>query len=232
MRVALAALAAALLAGCVPPALVFVSPHYPQAKVRRVVLAGFEDFPGSQGSGKVAAAIFEKYLLLAGYTLADRSQAEAAMAQEGVDLSQGLDPSALRLLADKLGVDAVAYGQLTDFTDSTDRTVMEDRPLEQSSPILSSQSVEQRYPGGQRVRTDSAMVTGYAITTTDVPVQTTETLDAHVGISVRLVDARSGEMLWNGSASADNPRLQGALEDASSALMQAVVQRLKRLQRP
>jgi hypothetical protein len=191
-----------------------------------VVLAGFQNFPGADGSGEVTSAIFEKYLLLAGYTLADRSQAEAAMAEEGVTLNGNMDPSALRLLADKLGVDAVAYGQITDFTDTSDRTVMEDRPLEQTSPIISHQTVDQRIGNGQHVSTDNEVVTGYATTYTDVPVQTTETLAAHAAISVRLVDARSGEMLWSGSASADGLRLQNALEDASANVMQSVTKHL------
>lgn len=221
-----AALAALLLGGCAPPAVVFISQRYTQAAVHQVVLAGFLDYPGSPGSGDVASSLFEKYLLLAGYGLADRGQAQTLLASQGVSLTSTLGLAALNRLNQGLGVDAVVIGQITDYSDASDRTVMEDLPLEQTSPIMGHQTTVQRV-GDQRVRTESDVVTGYATSTTDVPVQTTESVDAHAGLSVRLVDARTGEMLWSGSASADAPHLQAALEDASASVMQAVAKRLK-----
>jgi hypothetical protein len=218
-------LALAVLSGCVPPAVVFLSPHYQGAKIRQVALVNFLDHPAAPGSGQVAASIFEKYLLLGGYGLADRSQVQTVLDQDSSPLSGNVDLDTLHALAKKLGVDAVAMGQVTDYSDASDRTVMEDMPLEQTSPILGRQSVEQQV-NGVRVRTETDVVTGYATSTTDVPVQSVQTIEAHVGLSVRLVDSQTGEVLWSGSASADAPHLHAAVEEASSTLMQAVAKRL------
>jgi hypothetical protein len=223
-RLALA-LGALALAGCAPPAVVFLSPHYSQLKVKQVALVNFQDSPTAPGSGQVAASIFEKYLLLGGYGLADRSQVQTVLDEDSAPLSGNVNLDTLHALAQKLGVDAVAMGQVTDYSDVSDRTVMEDMPLEQSSPILGHTSVSQDV-NGVRVHQENDVVTGYATSTTDVPVQTTETVYAHVGLSVRLVDTQSGEVLWSGSASADGPHLNAAIEDASSKLMQAVAKRL------
>jgi len=216
----------AILAGCAPPAVVFLSPHYDPVRIRQVALVNFQDQPSAPGSGQVAASIFEKYLLLGGYGLADRSQVQTVLDEDSAPLSGNVDLNTLHALAQKLGVDAVAMGQVTDYTDSSDRTVMEDMPLEQSSPILGRQSIEQQV-NGVRMRTETQVVTGYAISTTDVPVQSVETVNAHVGLSVRLVDSQSGEVLWSGSATADAPHLHAAMEEASTTLMQAVAKRLK-----
>jgi hypothetical protein len=225
LRRAALALAALALAGCVPPAVVFLSPHYDKAKVRQVALVNFLDSPTAPGSGQVAASIFEKYLLLGGYGLADRSQVQTVLDEDSAPLSGSVDLGTLHALAQKLGVDAVAIGQVTDYSDASDRTVMEDMPLESSSPILGHQSTTQEV-NGVRIHQENDVVTGYAYSTSDVPVQTTESVNAHVGLSVRLVDTQSGEVLWSGSASADAPHLHAALEQASTTLMQAVAKRM------
>ncbi|HXB96859.1 MAG TPA: hypothetical protein VNZ54_02325, partial [bacterium] len=145
-RLALA-LGALALAGCAPPAVVFLSPHYSQLKVKQVALVNFQDSPTAPGSGQVAASIFEKYLLLGGYGLADRSQVQTVLDEDSAPLSGNVNLDTLHALAQKLGVDAVAMGQVTDYSDVSDRTVMEDMPLEQSSPILGHTSVSQDVNG-------------------------------------------------------------------------------------
>ncbi len=219
------ALAALALAGCAPAGGGLPQPPLRQGQGPAGALVNFQDAPTAPGSGQVAASIFEKYLLLGGYGLADRSQVQTVLDEDSAPLSGAVNLDTLHALAQKLGVDAVAMGQVTDYSDVSDRTVMEDMPLEQSSPILGHTSVSQDV-NGVRVHQESDVVTGYATSTTDVPVQTTETVYAHVALSVRLVDTQSGEVLWSGSASADGPHLNAAMEDASTKLMQAVAKRL------
>ena len=191
-------LAAAGLAACAPKAVVVVSASYDPARIKAVAVTAFSDYPGAAGSGDAAANTFEKYLLQAGYRVVDASQA-----------------------------DALAIGAVTDYTGSRDETVMVDIPQEQSDPVYGQVVTTQR-SGDTRVQTTQNVVTGYAITQTDQVVPETQTVPAHVAINVRLVDAKTNELLWSVSAAASDDDLPAATEAASASAMQAVLKQLKK----
>jgi hypothetical protein len=224
----LAVLSLALgLSACVPPAIVFLNPHYDPQAIKRVALIDMEDFPAMQGSGKIAAGLFEKYLFLGGYSVLESRQVNAAMEQASLPSSSSLTLTQIQQLGTLLGVDALAFGQLTDFSDSSDKTVIVDMPLEQSSPIYGKVVTVQHSPDGV-VKTEQDVVTGYSSTTTDAPIQQTETVYAHVGMSMRLVDAHTGEVLWSASTSGTGQHLNDATEAASAQIMRAVSAQLKK----
>lgn len=224
----LAALAGllALLSGCAPRAVVFLNSHYDAAKIQKMALIEVEDYPSAAGSGRIVAGIFEKYLLLGGYSLAERRQVEAVMEKQSISPSGSMDLPDMQAMGKLLGVDALAFGQITDFHDSSDHTVVVDMPLEQSTPIFGT-VVTTAHDHGTHIRTEQQVVTGYSTTTTDVPVQQVQTVDAHVGLTIRVVNVQTGELLWSASASADGAHLNDATERVSSELMRGVVSRLK-----
>ena len=218
--------AALLLGGCATPAVVLVSADYPAANIKRVALVGFDDYPGAAGSGEIAASAFEKYLLLPGYGLVERRQLDAVFKEHGLEVSGAVEPSQVKGMGRELGVDAIVIGTLTDFTSASEQTVMMDVPQEQSDPIYGQVTTSQR-SGGTRVTTTQSVVTGYATTTSDAVVPETEFVPAHVGLSARLVDVASGEVLWSASASSDGASLSAAVEAAAAKTMRAVAKRLQ-----
>lgn len=224
-RAALVAALAAALGGCATPAVVLVSADYPAANVKRVALVGFDDFSGVAGSGEIASSAFEKYLLLPGYALVERRQIDAILKEHGLEMAGVVDASQVKGMGQELGVDAVVIGTVTDFTGAGEQTVMMDVPQEQSDPIYGQVTTSQR-SGGTRVTTTQSVVTGYATTQSDVVVPETEFVPAHVGLSARLVDVESGEVLWSVSASSDGDSLSAAVEAASAKAMRAVAKRL------
>ncbi|MFI5349432.1 MAG: hypothetical protein ACHQ2Z_07805 [Elusimicrobiota bacterium] len=201
-------------AACAPSAVVVVSPSYDPSRVKSVALTSFTDFPGASGSGDVALNSFEKYLLQAGYRVVDAAQA-----------------------------DAVAAGALTDYTGSRDETVMVDIPQTQSEPVYGQATTTTRVPdegrqgrgerrggGGEVVtQTTQDVVVGYNTTQTDQIVPETQTVPAHVAMNVRLLDAKTSELLWTVSSSASGDDLASATEAASAAAMQAVAKKLKKI---
>jgi hypothetical protein len=215
------------LSACVPPAIVFLNPHYDAQKVKRVALIDLEDFPAMQGSGKIAAGLFEKYLFLGGYSIVESQQVDATLQKLSIPEGASLDLPSLQALGDALGVDALVFGRLTDYSDSSDKTVIVDMPLEQSAPIYGKVVTVQRGPDGL-VKTEQDVVTGYSNTSTDTPVQQTETVYAHVGMTMRLVDAHTGDILWSASTSGSGAHLNDATEAASAQIMRSVVAQLKK----
>jgi hypothetical protein len=214
-------------AGCAPAAFVVLAPDYSAAQVKRVALVGFDDFPGTPGSGEVAASTFENYLIWGGYGLIERQQVQQIMQEQQLSLTGALDQATIHSIGKLLGVDALAFGTLSDYSNTREHTVMVDVPQEQTEPVYSQVVTSQR-AGDSRVTNVQNVVSGYTSSETDQVVPETETVPAHVGMSVRLVDVQTGEILWSGSASSDGVDLTSASQSCSAAIMQAVVKQLKK----
>jgi hypothetical protein len=195
---------ALLFAACAPPAIVFLSPHYNPATIKKVALINFQDYPAMAGSGQLVAGIFEQSLLQSGTSPVDPPVVAAAMQQLSIQPGDPLDLDTLHALAAKLGCDAFILGQVTDFTDATDQTVVEDM-----------------------IRTTQDIQTGNDITTVDQPVAQNETVPAHVGLSVRMIDAQTGEVLWSASDSEDGTHLNDAAQFVSEQIMGAYAKSVK-----
>ena len=215
------------LAGCATPAVVVVSPAYDPGQVKRVALAGFKDFPGASGSGDVVSDTFEKYLLWGGYNLVERKQVQDLLNEQSFQASGAVDPATIKRIGQILGVDALVFGSLGEYTASREQTVMVDEPQAQSDPIYGTIATTQR-SGGSVVRTVSQVVTGYNYTQTEQVVPEVETQPAHVAMSVRLVSVETGAVLWEASADSDAVDLNAAAEQAAAKIMQGVVKQLKK----
>src|SRR5579872_1652011 len=204
------------LLGCATPAVVFVSPDYNPQQIKRVAVLGFSDFPGQQGSGTTVSDVFEKYLFNLHYAIIDPNQA-----QQNVNPSSNLDASTLAALGKSLGVDAVISGSISEFSQTSEQTVMVDVPQEETDPVYQSVVVQGRH--GLRTVTQQ---TGTQTTFTDQVVPETETLPARIGLSARLVSVKNGELLWSGSGSADGMNLSSAAENAAAKVTQAIQKEL------
>ncbi|MFI5344808.1 MAG: hypothetical protein ACHQ51_00390 [Elusimicrobiota bacterium] len=221
-------LAAAALAGCASPAVVMVSRGYEPARVQRVTLAGFDDYPGLPGSGEAASSAFEKYLLLAGYRLVERRQVSALMNERDFSYANAT-VGQIQILGKTLGVDALVLGNIAEYSGSSEHTVMVDMPQQQIDPLYGQVITKSGGRGEPRVTTVQNVVSGYAVTQTHTVVPQTEVTPAHVALSARLVDVQTAEVLWSVSAASDGDSASAALEQASSRAMQAVVKKLKSL---
>jgi TolB-like protein len=199
--------------GCATPAVVFVSPDYNPQQLKRVAIMDFDDFPGQSGTGPLVSDIFGKYLISSPFQLIERSEVDKILQAQNISASEASNPAQTEAVGKVLGVNAVVLGSLSEFSNTSEQTVMVDIPQEQTDPVL----------GEIYTRHGPVMgVTGYTTTVTDQSVPETETLPARVGISARMVDVKTGAVLWSGSSSADGMNLSSAAEDASSSLVQAL----------
>lgn len=218
----------AAAAGCAAPGIVFISRSYNPAQTRRVALLNFADFPGAPGSGEIAASTFEKYLLWADYSLIERRYVTQILKEQSLSVSGAMDQSTIKNIGKIMGVDALAFGTLTDFSHKREQTIMVDMPQQQSEPVY-GQVVSVQQSGNETVRTIQNVVTGYTTRQTTRSVPETITFPARVGMAVRLVDVQTGEVLWSASTFTDGSSLTLATEEASSKIMLAVVNQLKKI---
>ncbi|MCX5788544.1 MAG: hypothetical protein NTX64_08615 [Elusimicrobia bacterium] len=216
-----------LLSACAAPAVVLMSPAYDASRVQRVALISFTDYPGMPGSGDVAAGTFDKYLLLGNYSLVERQQVSDILKEKSFQVSGAVNPATAHKLGPLLGVDALVFGPVTDFSSSRAHPVLVNIPQEHSEPIYGQVETVQK-TGQTTIRTVQDVVTGYSYSQSSQIVPETQTVPAHVGMSVRLVSVDTGEVLWSASGSGSADDLGQAAEEASSQIMQAVAKRLKK----
>lgn len=219
-----------IICGCAsgPQSIVVISPRYNPAEIQRVALMSFDDFPGMIGSGEVTASIFEKYLLLAGYGVIERRQVSEVMKEQAFQATGVIDQATLQKIGQLLGVNALIFGTINDFRNPGEHTVMVDIPQTQSSPILGDMTTTKRSKGTS-VTTSQQVVTGYTYSTSDQVLPQVEAIPAHVGLSVRLVDVETGEVLWSASGISDGTFLNDATEKASAQIMQDVTKKLQKI---
>ena len=219
-------LAFAGLTGCATPAVVMVSSNYKPQEIKRAAFVGFDDYPGQQGSGALVADAFEKYLLKGPYPLVARSEADQALTQQHLTLGTAANTKHLATLGAALNVDAVILGSVAEYTNTSEQTVMVNEPQEESDPIIGEVVTRQRQRG-QVVTTRQPVVTGYVTSYTNQIVPETQTLPARVGINVRMVRIKGGEVLWSGSGMGDGMTLSAAAEDAAQRVMNTLEKKLR-----
>jgi hypothetical protein len=113
--------------------------------------------------------------------------------------------------------DAVISGSVSELSNTSEQTVLVDVPQEVTEPIYQDVVV----PGRHGLRTVTEQ-TGSQTVVTDQSVPETETLPARVGLSVRMVSVKNGELLWSGSGSADGQDISSAAEAAASKVTDAL----------
>jgi len=114
--------------------------------------------------------------------------------------------------------DAEITGSVSELTDTSEQTVLVDVPQEVTEPVYQDVTVQGRR-GGLRTVTEQ---TGNQTVVTDQSVPETETLPARVGLSVRMVSVKTGELLWSGSGSEDGMDISSAAEAAASKVIDAL----------
>lgn len=213
-------LMAAFLAACAGPAAT-IHARFDFSSVRRVALLGFDDFPGMRGSGVVVASVFEKHLLTAGYGVVERRRVRDLLREQSLSVSGAVDPRTARSLGRLLGVDALVLGSLTAFSPSRQDTVMVDRDEVSSQPIL-RHVVRREKVGDEWVSVGRDEVAGYHTTRTRRSDPQTHTTYAQAGVAARMVDVKTGEILWVGSSTESGYSLDAAAEAAAKRIMVAV----------
>ncbi len=206
------------LGGCATTsANVFLSANYDPAKIRRVAVIDFADFPGSPGSGQLVSSVFQTYVLALGYDFVERNQVEKILQEQNFQASGVVDPATEVRLGRLLGASDLIVGSLTEFSEASAQTVMEDVSQEQMNPIIGPMS------NGQMG------IVGYNSTFIPQSMPVTQTVPARVGMAVRLTGVQGGTVLWSASGIASASDVSAAAQDASSKIVRLLQKKLAAL---
>lgn len=194
------------LAGCATP-VVMISKDYYAQPIQRAAYVGFNDADNADNSGSQVEGVFARYLINMPYTLMGLDEAQQAIASRQLTLGNLQDPSDNVRLGKLLGVDAVISGWISEYTDTSEATVIVDEP--QTETETDVRGVRHPHVVTQTVTTDNY-------------VPETETLPARVSLGVHLVSVKTGEVLWSDSYTSDGAALSDATENAAREMTQTL----------
>ncbi len=211
----------AFLTGCAGP-IVSINQNYNFDKIKRVAVLGFEDFPQNEGSGKLVSGAFEKALLQSSVMLVERRQVEAILKEQKLDVTGAMDAASPESLGKLLNVDALVLGTLTVYSPEKRGVMLVDIQEDQSEPIFKRQSFTRKRGTDTWVTTEREVIQGYNRRSKTYQMPQTYTLEAEVGASVRMVDVKTGEILWVGTSSQEAINTQIAAEIIARRIMKAL----------
>ncbi|MBI3564430.1 MAG: hypothetical protein HY079_04450 [Elusimicrobia bacterium] len=215
----LAVLAAAALAACAT-ANVAVNRNFDFKRVKRVAVIGFKDYRGRSGSGDIVTGAFEQSLLNVGYDLVERDQVAKVLAER--KFSGTLDPKTAKALGERLGVDALLFGQITDLSEPRSRMANVDVVDDRTDPIYAQRTTRVQNPDGTWGETRQQVITGYKTTHIVRREPRTYTVSGRLGVSARLVFVGDGRVVWSGSDSTDAVAFEDSARSLSDAILKAV----------
>ena len=208
---------AGLLAAC-GTASVAVKPDFDFAKVRRVAVMGFKDYPRRRGSGQILTGAFERGLLNVGYELVEREQVDKLLRERKLTAA---DPRAAKEVGRILGVDALLLGSITDFREPKDQLTHVDVVDTHQDPVYVRRTrvVEQ---GGVQTEVQEDVIEGYQTNRVVRREPRTVTVDGRLGVSARLVFVADGTVLWTGSDAVRVWTFEDAARNVSESILKAV----------
>lgn len=194
--------AALLLAACATPN-VAVNPRADFSAIKRVAVLSFS---GSQGG--LAADIMTQSLMERGADVIERQRLDAVMREQSLTASSAFDPATAKELGKLLGVDALFVG-----------TVAQNTP--QSSYIVNNSKVN--LGSGVTQVSNSTLYSGGTVM--GMPDSQILSTTANVSLISRMVDVRTGSILWSASMGYegfDTTSAMSGITDAFVASLEAI----------
>ncbi|MBI3292125.1 MAG: hypothetical protein HYZ73_04865 [Elusimicrobia bacterium] len=181
-----------LLGGCAPTA--SVKPGYDFSAVRRVAVLAFE----GEGGATVADE-WVRQLLRVGVEVVERRQLEALLREQAITPEDA--PDTLQRAGQLLGVDTLITGTVSEFVPAQRLLVFLGKQSSSGSVVVTHPVVPL---SGSNART-----TGSVFGLKDSEVVS---VSATVGASARMVDVKTGGVVWASNASYEGVDIQSATE--------------------
>lgn len=210
---------AALLvfAGCYPPAA--VNKAYDQTRLKRIGVLTFD----SGGHGSIGAEdVFAKYLLRSGYRVVERSRLEAVMKEHKLNQSGLFAPDTVKKVGSVMGVDALLLGTVTSYQPERKNVVMVELKTSTRNPVFEDRA--RKNAKGEKVVERHQV--GTSVTHEKKVVPQMFPIDAEVGLSAKLVDVETGEIIWIGSYTSQGVNGPIATESVASYLVKQLAKQV------
>lgn len=199
-----------LISGCMTTTA--VSRRYDFSRVQRL---GIIKFNANNELPAGVEDIFAKYLLRSGFTVIERSQLERILSEQKLNMSGALDQETLKQIGKVSGVDALVLGSITSYYPERREVILIRTRNKYEEPVFKKVKREQK--NGTYIEVEEPVGTEVRYEDTQIPQ--VQTMEAQVGLVVKLVDVTSGEVVWVGSGTNEGINTHLAIEATASYLV-------------
>ena len=192
----------------------YLNPKADLTKYKRIAILGFNDAPGSLGSGNAVADLIASELMKKGYEVVERSRIEMILREQKLRISGIIDTSTAIQIGKILEVNAIVTGALSQYNVYTT-----------SQPRYEKVELP-RYTGddpGERGRQFARDITGRKEYKKEY--RGTETVyNSVVGVTVKMIDIETASTVWQGSDS--NTRQTADIQSLASSVIRWLLMRV------
>jgi curli biogenesis system outer membrane secretion channel CsgG len=221
------------ITACAPDTVV-IKQDYDFTKIKKIAVLEFKSSQINDNSGAMASDIVAKYLLKGGYTVVARADLVKLMAEKHLDVSGVIDESQMKEIGKLSGVDAIITGSVPVYTPARKEVVlvrMKEFTTNTTYNIQNDQvRTDPNKPGEQprienHPRETQAIVTS---TMTDEQTPVTHTIQAEIGVTCKMIDVSTGEVVWAASDTYEGANIQAACEYLVSSMIDKLVKQINK----
>lgn len=185
---------------------------YDFPKIKRVAVWNIQDYPEFKGSGEVITGQVILELIKDGYEVIERSKLATLFEEHKLALSGVLDAGTIGKIGDLAGVDMIITGAIAEYLPKKFVEI----PLEMS----------QR--GGERIssyydpRTKSVIPIKVREADSEYKTVKIRTIESSVGLNLRMIDVKTGLIIWSGSYSYNSLDINHAIAQVVNKILKTI----------
>lgn len=201
-------LVALFLSSCMKP--VAIRENYDFGRIKRVGVISFKDYPSHPNSGETVGDTFVKHLLRAGYNVIERTDLEKVLTEQKLNISGIIDQATAKKIGNISGIDAVITGTVSLFSPAKKDVV-----LVKVKEVTTEGRREKQSEGKEKIEKPERVITK----TVEKEEPHIYTIEAEVGITAKMIDVETGEIIWASSYSYEAVNSQIAIETVVAEIL-------------
>ena len=225
-RFGLTALAAMLcLSLACSTATIALKSGYDFSRVKKIAVLRFNGAPGYPNSGDMVADIMGQNLLSAGYNVIERNDLAKVLAERKLDLNGNFNEEQLKEIGKVTGVDAVIVGSLPVYTPERKEVVVVNTTNFSTNKTYDVRAVP-RKEDATKVDTQTQAVETRTLTSEETPI--THTIEAEIGVTAKMIDVTTGEVVWIASDTYQGANIQTAAKYLIAGLVKELEKQINK----
>ncbi len=203
---------------------------YDFTQVKKIAVLEFNPSPDNPNSGVMIADIFAKNLLRTGYDIVESNDLAKVLAEQHLDTVGAISNEQLRTLGRVSGIDAIIMGSIPVYTPARKEVVLVNERSFQTNTTYNVKQRPRTKPGAGQPDPNYYNETQKIVTRTvseqDTPV--THIIDAEIGVTAKMIDVKTGEVIWIASDTYEGTNIQTAAEYLVSSLVDTLEKEIKK----
>ena len=200
-----------------------LNPNYDLTQIERIGIVTFDtdQWKGIRG----VEDIFAKYLMQSGFRIIERGKIDSILRERQIAARGYLSPETTKVVGKILGVDALIMGNVVSFTPEKTRIVKEHKKIRRTEPVYET-TYHETPSGNKKMKREKVSERVYYDTITTPVVRR---IYAKAGITAKLVDVETAEIIWVGSYTGSGTDATDAVDTAAYYLIRKLTKEWKKL---